>query len=241
MQTQNHPPIPALSCLIALPDRGDALLLSRCLRAIGAGSVKTADRLASLIEAIPRELPDLVIPGVLLPGLDVNEFPKTIAGMGLYKYPAILFACPSGVKDAPEMCIRTPASEESLAQAVNRAYPPQVLKAHVLRAHALLENMGIAGERALSYLSYAAAIAVRNGDSARRLSFEILPEISREFGVSQRSAADAMRRAIDKAWTTGDIEKQYAFFGNTIDETRGKPTVSALIAMTAEVIRLSRE
>ena len=50
-----------------------------------------------------------------------------------------------------------------------------------------------------------------------------------------------MRRAVDRAWTTGNIEAQFAYFGNTIDADRGKPTLSALIATAAEGLKLSAD
>ena len=48
---------------------------------------------------------------------------------------------------------------------------------------------------------------------------------------------DGLRRAIDAAWTTGNSDRQYAMFGNTIDARRGKPTTAALLATAAELLR----
>lgn len=48
---------------------------------------------------------------------------------------------------------------------------------------------------------------------------------------------DGLRRAIDAAWTTGNSDRQYAMFGNTIDARRGKPTTASLLATAAELLR----
>jgi hypothetical protein len=50
-----------------------------------------------------------------------------------------------------------------------------------------------------------------------------------------------MRRAVDRAFLSGDIEKQYSLFQNTIEEARGKPTLSALLARVAEILRYGED
>ncbi len=48
----------------------------------------------------------------------------------------------------------------------------------------------------------------------------------------------AIRHAIEVAWTRGSMDTNNEMFGNTISATKGKPTNSEFIAMTADKLRL---
>ena len=66
------------------------------------------------------------------------------------------------------------------------------------------------------------------------------PALARAFSKKETAFQDPMRRLIDKTFLSGDIENQYRLFGNSIDETRGKPTVSQLIALVSEMLRMGK-
>lgn len=47
----------------------------------------------------------------------------------------------------------------------------------------------------------------------------------------------AIRHAIEVAWDRGDLDTLQRFFGNTVSNTKGKPTNSEFIARIANVVR----
>ena len=77
----------------------------------------------------------------------------------------------------------------------------------------------------------------KNSKRSRRAESVVYPSVAAHFRTTPRRAEDGMRRAIDAAWTLGNIERQYVLFGNTIDDARGKPTAAALLATVAEFLR----
>jgi len=64
------------------------------------------------------------------------------------------------------------------------------------------------------------------------------PETARLHGAKPLQIERNIRSAIETAWNKGDLERQYACFGNTVDENRGKPTNSEFIARVTEALRL---
>ena len=130
---------------------------------------------------------------------------------------------------------------EELSKAVSFYCPPSPDAAEIARAGRVFAFLGIPEGRALDYLSFAAGLCLIRRDCARELSKTVYPEIAEKYGVSQKHASDAMRRAVDKAFLSGDIDRQYALFQNTIDETRGKPTLSALLARVSDILRLKED
>lgn len=109
------------------------------------------------------------------------------------------------------------------------------------RAEHLLAEMDIAPGENRRRLAYAVALVLNDAANARRLKRLVYPAVAEHFHTTPRRVEDGLRRAIDAAWTTGDSERQYALFGNTIDASRGKPTTASLLATAAELLRQEAE
>ncbi|MBQ3079090.1 MAG: sporulation initiation factor Spo0A C-terminal domain-containing protein [Clostridia bacterium] len=230
-----------LKILVSAPGKEMYLNISSVLSRIQRPSFLPVKNIGELLSSLDGVLPDILIIHALIPGLDERNISLQIEKLPLYKYPAVILAYPDKLPRGYPFSISTRANEEELLSAIRSVYPVPVRKSIILRAERLLENMGIPECPSRRYLSYAVAMAVNDGENARRLSKAVYPEIGRAFGVSPRRIDNAMRRLIDKAWMTGDIEKQYSYFGNTIDDMRGKPTLSALIALSADIIRIGED
>ena len=59
------------------------------------------------------------------------------------------------------------------------------------------------------------------------------------FNTTAAAVEKSIRYALERAWTVGNICMQQIIFGNTIDESKGKPTNSEFIARIYEYIRES--
>ena len=73
---------------------------------------------------------------------------------------------------------------------------------------------------------------------ALSLSARLYPLVASRSGLDATAVERAMRHVIDKAWTQGNIEKQYEIFKGTIDAAKGKPTCGAMIARLSELVRM---
>ena len=88
------------------------------------------------------------------------------------------------------------------------------------------------------YLVTAIGIACRSHTFYRALTTVIYPETAKLFSTGEKLVERNIRHAIEVAWGKGDLEYQYAYFGNTIDGNRAKPTNSEFIARVTEALRL---
>ena len=64
------------------------------------------------------------------------------------------------------------------------------------------------------------------------------PSVARTFSTTSSRVERAIRHAIEVAWDRGDIDTINAYFGYTIQSSRGKPTNSEFIALIADKLRL---
>ena len=86
-------------------------------------------------------------------------------------------------------------------------------------------------------LARATALCWRDRRRLRCLKRDVYPESGRPFGRTGAQAERAMRHVIQAAWRTGDMAEQQRLFGDTIDERRGHPTSSEMIAQLSDILR----
>ena len=67
---------------------------------------------------------------------------------------------------------------------------------------------------------------------------QLYPSVARTFSTTSSRVERAIRHAIEVAWDRGDIDTINAYFGYTIQSSRGKPTNSEFIALIADKLRL---
>lgn len=231
----------AKTVIIAFLDTGardEACAAARKLGMEIAGCVSgTNEALAFLMR---REC-DFVFASIFLPMLPAEGLEEKIFALPLRKRPAVVYFAPENagkmMLSAYSPTVALPADQESIIQAMDSVYPVPAREEDIKRAEEILSRMGFDDRPARKYLAYASALTANDQSIIRRLKHSVYPAVSKAFGITQTGVADAMRRMIDKAFLSGDIENQYRFFGNTIDETRGKPTVSQLIALVGEMLR----
>lgn len=58
--------------------------------------------------------------------------------------------------------------------------------------------------------------------------------LSSEFGVESGSIEKDIQNAISSAWLRGDVDILYAEFGETLDESKGKPTNKQFVLTALE-------
>ncbi|MBO4299216.1 MAG: hypothetical protein J5602_04770 [Clostridia bacterium] len=228
--------------------------LMRALRAplyrAGCDVVSCAGERAAVLEAVSRDEPDALLLNAALFGLDAAAVVKAIRAMALTKTPAVLALFPG----APEEAVRRAAQngaiclsgaalsvEEVLSRCarltVADRLPPDFARTDRVQAmlRALSVSERVSGFR---YLTDAVELCARDQRCFRQMTRMIYPLIAQKYNAGAASVERLIRHAIETAWLKGDMERQYALFGNTVDEKRGKPTNSEFIARVTEALRL---
>lgn len=244
-KTERRPGMNSIACVFAHPHPEALRALSRAARDASLRVCGTAGNARALLALIAEQQPHVVFLHALTPGWDEAEAKRALAALPLRRRPALIYLLPAYLpaRQAAEFrpALPFPADARALKSAAQAALPLPVEEALWARAETLMARMGLPAHPARRWLAYAAAMAYNDRDCLSALSRALLPALAARFAIAPRPAAEAMRRLIDRAWTTGDIEAQYAFFGNTIDESRGKPTLTAFLATAAELMRLNQD
>lgn len=68
-------------------------------------------------------------------------------------------------------------------------------------------------------------------------SVNIKGELAEEFHIRNTSVEKDIRTTIENAWTKGIPEVQYELYGATVSKRTTRPTASAFIRKSAEIIR----
>lgn len=236
---------PGKTCLIALPDATSASHLKDILSSLGieiAGKVSTIPQMHDFL--LHREC-DFVLASIFLPMLPIEGIEEGILSLSLYKRPACMYFAPESAGEmmlcAYSPLITLPTDAKTLCEKLHTIYPVKVRNDDISKAEQILFRMGFEDVPARKYLACACALSANDINAARKLKQIVYPYLSEAFHLSETRIADNMRRLIDKTFLSGDIESQYRLFGGSIDETRGKPTVSQLIALVGEMIRMNKD
>ena len=204
----------------------------------------------ALVESVAREEPDALLLNAALFGLDITPVLRAVRAMALSKSPAVVALFPGAPEDAmrragnlgavclgggeltPELIVQR-CEGLSLSDRLPLSFAEPSRVQAMLRALSVSER--VSGFR---YLAEAVALCARDQRCFRQMTRLIYQLIGQKYSVSASSVERLIRHAIESAWLKGDMEKQYALFGNTVDEKRGKPTNSEFIARVTEALRL---
>ena len=230
-----------ITCVLVHPDSAEREAVGLTLEAAGMRIVAVCADWPQALNAVSRVRPAVVFVHALTPGLDAEQASSQLDARRLCRRPALVYLVPSYLPETMTrgMEPRLPASPdaEAVRACLTRVLPLPVRAEDVRRAERLLTHLDLAPGENRQRLAYAAALVLNDADNAHKLKSVVYPSVAAHFRTTPRRAEDSMRRAIDAAWTLGNIERQYALFGNTIDDTRGKPTTAALLATVAEFLR----
>ena len=230
-----------ITCVLVHPDSAERESVKLTLEAAGMRSIAVCADWLQTLNAVSRVRPAVVFVHALAPGLDAEQASSQLDARRLCRRPALVYLVPSYLPETMTrgMEPRLPASPdaEMVRACLTRVLPLPVRAEDVRRAERLLAHLDLAPGENRQRLAYAAALVLNDADNAHKLKSVVYPSVAAHFRTTPRRAEDGMRRAIDAAWTLGNIERQYALFGNTIDDARGKPTTAALLATVAEFLR----
>lgn len=210
----------------------------------------TGNRMEAL-QLCDRQMPDILLLDVVLPGLDGFGVMKRLPRQNGPKVIVISAFCSDRtVAEAMELgafyFLTKPCEQESLLDrmhaAVRRpetAEHPAELKNQVT---SIIHEIGVPAHiKGYQYLREAIMIAVDDMDVINAVTKVLYPEVAKRFSTTPSRVERAIRHAIEVAWDRGDLETLQKFFGYTVSNTKGKPTNSEFIAMIADRLVLERK
>jgi len=140
--------------------------------------------------------------------------------------------------------LRTPWNLQELTYCVKRCMDEclridwqsaQLLEQH---AYALMKEMGLRTQlQGCRYLAWCAAALACEGESCRMESKTLYHAVAQHFFTTEKNVERLIRHAVESAMNE-NAQGMYAFFGNTIDPMRGKPTNAQAISALAERLRI---
>ena len=223
---------------------------SRLLYEEGYEVVGLCDNGPDTLRMIESLEPDIVLMSSYLKEKDGFYVLGELNSLPLSSMPAVAVSIPDGrneeVARAEELgafaYLPEPVLPMDLLAAVRAAHPMNRMIPCFAREEAIreiLDSMSLNQKhKGYEYLVAAIGVACRSHTFFRSLTTIIYPETARIFSVTKSQVERDMRHAIESAWMKGDLERQYACFGNTIDGNRAKPTTGEFIARITEALRL---
>ncbi len=223
---------------------------SRALYEEGCEVVGLTDSGEDTLRMIEKLEPDVVLMNLYLKDGDAFSVLERLNHMPLGSMPSVAVAVSDDrqeeMKRAEELgafaALPVPVLPADLVEAVRLADPmtrmiPCFAKENAIRN--ILNEMSLNPRlKGYEYLVAAIGIACRSHTFFRAMTTVVYPETARIFSVKSMQVERNIRHAIESAWMKGNLEGQYAYFGNTIDGNRAKPTNCEFIARITEALRL---
>ncbi len=214
---------------------------------------------------IKNTTPDVVLIDVWLPKLDaIQIIKKTHQLFGGSTLPPdfIVFSCcsnPNLFEEATEAgaayCMQKPIDYTVLYERIRRLFKNRKSASAPRPEHSsqflpdrndleaqvtgIIHKIGVPAHiKGYQYLRTAIMMTIEDSDLINAVTKILYPTVAKKYGTTSSRVERAIRHAIEVAWDRGDLDTLNAYFGYTIQNSRGKPTNSEFIAMIADNLRL---
>ncbi len=177
------------------------------------------------------EMPTVIV----LSNVDNGHFEQQILGAGASYY----FIKPCAPKMIAErvsqLCRTAPAAAGGRIIRLQTDAQPDL---EILISD-IMHELGVPAHiKGYQYLREAILLTVNSHELMSSVTKVLYPTVAEKFDTTASRVERAIRHAIEVAWDRGDIDVLSAYFGYTIQNSRGKPTNSEFIAMIADKLRL---
>ncbi len=216
-----------------------------------------------ILSTIEKRMPDIIIMEAFMPGLDAIGVINRINSMRTVRKPLVcvissvvnsefehrLLSC-----GADYYFIR-PVEPSAVAERINFLVSVRELNSSVIQSGGLncsvsntdlevtvseiMHQIGVPAHiKGYHYLREAIILSINDTEMINSVTKLLYPTIAKTFNTTSSRVERAIRHAIEVAWDRGDVDVLSAYFGYTIQNTRGKPTNSEFIAMISDKLRL---
>ena len=215
------------------------------------------------LNRIATERPDIVLIDIWLPKLDCIQVMRGVRSMGMGE------AAPSfivlsiannqnmfyeAVDAGAEYCMLKPLDYNSLSDRIMRLMAkrtdklirktpaPTIGNDMESQVTKVIHQIGVPAHiKGYQYLRTAILMTIEDNEVINSVTKILYPSVAKQYQTTSSRVERAIRHAIEVAWDRGDVDTLNAYFGYTIQNSRGKPTNSEFIAMIADNLRLSNK
>ena len=208
------------------------------------------------IEMIKSSAYDVVITDLWLSGIDGIGIIRSAAKIVGRDKPSFILTSPinkqtilvEATEAGADLCIPKPfdfsvmlSHIDSLIKIKSRPTGDTDTKSGDIEAQVtkIIHQIGVPAHiKGYQYLRTAILMTIENNDIINSVTKILYPSVAKKYQTTTSRVERAIRHAIEVAWDRGDVDTLNAYFGYTIQNTRGKPTNSEFIAMIADNLRL---
>lgn len=226
------------------------------LRASGYENCDFAENGERAIELMRSVHYDVVITDLWLSGLDGIGIIRSAAMLSGSKKPSFILTSPinkqailvEATEAGADLCIPKPFDFSVLVSHIDslvrlRIRPENADTAKSVDTEAqvtkILHQIGVPAHiKGYQYLRTAILMTIEDNNIINSVTKILYPSVAKRYQTTTSRVERAIRHAIEVAWDRGDVDTLNAYFGYTIQNTRGKPTNSEFIAMIADNFRL---
>ena len=211
----------------------------------------------TVLEAIRTDTPDVVVVDAALPHMDAIELMKK-AGAGSGKRPAFIVTSPCDNSFVEQQVMQSgaayfmlkPFDLKVLGERIALLTQKQPLGAFAGRAGQdlavtvtdIIHQLGVPAHiKGYHYLRCAIVSSYREPELLDSVTRRLYPKVAAEFSTTPSRVERAIRHAIEIAWDRGNLDTLNAFFGYTVNTSKGKPTNSEFIALITDKLRLQNQ
>ena len=249
-----------LKVLLALERSEFATSCAKKLENYGMNVSVTEKNGIQLINNADKRMPDVIVMEAFMPGLDAigvlkkfetfrnirkpvmcvissltnSDFELKILSAGADYY-FIKPVEPSVVAERINLLVSERANSDVSAVTRNSVSQNEL----EVTVSEIMHQIGVPAHiKGYQYLREAIILSINDVNMMNSVTKLLYPTVAKTFNTTSSRVERAIRHAIEVAWDRGDVDVLSAYFGYTIQLTRGKPTNSEFIAMISDKLRL---
>ena len=86
------------------------------------------------------------------------------------------------------------------------------------------------------YVVQAVLLVIHDRMYINNITFGLYPQLAARFNTTAARVERAIRHLIEVTWSRGDMDVLNAYFGNTVNPEKGKPTNGEFVARLANIV-----
>ena len=201
-----------------------------------------------LLEAIQRDLPDVVVIDLSIQKIDAIALMRRISALDIKKPEFIItsafdnaFVERQVIEAGAAYYLIKPFEVETLISTIKSVVKKGNLaesKDIELIVTETIHNLGVPAHIKGYHYLRTAIISAINKQHIDSITKTLYPEVANAYSTTASRVERAIRHAIEVAWDRGNSDVINSFFGYTVNSYKGKPTNYEFIALISDRLKL---
>ena len=201
-----------------------------------------------LLEAIQRDLPDVVVFDLSIQKIDAIALMRRISALDIKKPEFIItsafdnaFVERQVIEAGAAYYLIKPFEVETLISTIKSVVKKENLaesKDIELIVTETIHNLGVPAHIKGYHYLRTAIISAINKQHIDSITKTLYPEVANAYSTTASRVERAIRHAIEVAWDRGNSDVINSFFGYTVNSYKGKPTNYEFIALISDRLKL---